>query len=143
MRRPQRKAIGFLVAVLVLVPFLSACGSLFSTADQGVTLDILAQRIDQLEAEVSQLEAQVTALAAQARVEERPVQAGGGTMAVVTADVLNVRQAPSADSERVGVLMRGARVQVEKVEGDWTQINFNNTLRGWVASQYLSADTGR
>ncbi|MDI3270049.1 MAG: SH3 domain-containing protein [Bacillota bacterium] len=132
-----------MAGVLVMLPLLSACGSLFSTADQGMTLDILAQRIDQLEAEVSQLEAQLTALAAQAPAGEKPVQAGGGTLAVVTADVLNVRQAPSADSERVGVLMRGARVQVEKVEGDWTQVNFNNTLRGWVASQYLSADSGR
>ena len=55
----------------------------------------------------------------------------------VTTDV-NVRQGPSADTERVGSLASLVRVGVSgTTEGDWTQVVVDGAA-GWVKSSYLS-----
>ncbi|MBX5476032.1 MAG: SH3 domain-containing protein [Clostridia bacterium] len=140
-RATRRKVWAVAAAVAAVLAFGTGCGSLFTSgADSGVTLDSLAQRVDQLEAEISNLQSQVTAMGVGSASEvSTPTGGAGATLAVVVADVLNVRQDPDANSQRIGVLMKGAKVTVEQVEGDWTKINFNNTLEGWVASQYLKA----
>ena len=59
---------------------------------------------------------------------QRQAAAGGsiGT-ATVTASVLNVRQAPSKTSQRVGRLRRSQRVQVTGRQGEWLRISFGNS----------------
>ncbi|MBX6350632.1 MAG: SH3 domain-containing protein [Clostridia bacterium] len=144
-RAARRRLLALFAGVVAALVLASGCGSIFtSTTDTGVTLDTLAQRVDQLEAEVANLESQVAAMGASGLGSEaQATQGGAATVAVVTADVLNVRQEPDVNSQRIGVLMKGARVTVEKVEGDWSEINFNNTLDGWVASQYLEVQSGQ
>jgi hypothetical protein len=61
---------------------------------------------------------------------------GSGPMAVVTADVLNVRMSPDVSSAKVGVVLHGTDVEVLGTQGAWTEIGFK-TLKGWVETRYL------
>jgi hypothetical protein len=57
----------------------------------------------------------------------------------VTADVLNVRAAPDATSERVGAFRRGAETVAEKVvENGFRKLGDNR----WVSAQYIQAMPG-
>lgn len=64
----------------------------------------------------------------------------------VIPDALNVRKAPSTDSDRVDVLTRGTRVQVVSFREDrWCRVVLPNGRTGWAKEEYLefSADKGR
>lgn len=57
---------------------------------------------------------------------------------VVTAEVLNVRSRPSANSEIVTQLQRGAMVVPHRVSGQWHAILLQDGSTGWVYDRYLS-----
>lgn len=63
-----------------------------------------------------------------------------GKTGAVQAARLNVRAGPAATQRQVGVLQRGARVQVLKRQGDWLQIVFRNGPggMGWVSASYVA-----
>ena len=61
---------------------------------------------------------------------------------VVTASQLNVREAPSATAQQVGVLYRSQRVLIEgKVNGEWVRIAV--PTRGYVSSRFLARAGGQ
>ena len=51
-------------------------------------------------------------------------------------DYVNIRQEGSKESERVGVLPKGAAAQVVEQEGDWTKIT-SGSVEGYVRSDLL------
>lgn len=51
-------------------------------------------------------------------------------------DYANIRQEGSQESERVGVLPKGAAAQVVEQEGDWTKIT-SGSVEGYVRSDLL------
>lgn len=68
------------------------------------------------------------------------VPSGEGTIWYVTASSVNVRQAPSTDSEVLGKLAEGeAALVVTEVEGEWARIIIQGDgMEGYVAMRYLS-----
>ncbi|OQP05188.1 N-acetylmuramoyl-L-alanine amidase [Geobacillus sp. 46C-IIa] len=62
---------------------------------------------------------------------------------IVTADSLNVRNAPSLDAERVGRLLRGERVEIVEAKRGWYQIVARSGLNGWVAAEYVEMKRGQ
>ncbi|MEH6883297.1 N-acetylmuramoyl-L-alanine amidase [Priestia megaterium] len=63
--------------------------------------------------------------------------------AVVNASSLNVRSSASTSASIVTNLSRNSKVTVVKVSGSWSQIKTASGQTGWVASQYLKADSGQ
>ncbi|WEA42339.1 SH3 domain-containing protein [Priestia aryabhattai] len=61
--------------------------------------------------------------------------------AVVNASSLNVRSSASTSASIVTNLSRNSKVTVVKVSGSWSQIKTASGQTGWVASQYLKADS--
>ena len=54
---------------------------------------------------------------------------------IVTASELNIRSAASTDSERVGILTYGNRVEILEKSGDW-----GRTSKGWISLNYVYQD---
>jgi len=68
-----------------------------------------------------------------------PTPIPGAAQAIVTAEALNVRAAPSATATIVGRLNKGATVQIlaRTADNSWWQIAFPDvTNRAWIAAQY-------
>jgi hypothetical protein len=63
-----------------------------------------------------------------------------GEYMLVNADSLNVRKGPSSDTELVGAVKKGARVQVLEEPGQWWKIKAGN-IEGYVNSSYLSPES--
>lgn len=63
--------------------------------------------------------------------------------AVVNASSLNVRSSASTGASIVTSLSRNSKVTVVKVSGSWSQVKTASGQTGWVASQYLKADSGQ
>ncbi len=63
--------------------------------------------------------------------------------AVVNASSLNVRSSASTSASVVTNLPRNSKVTVVKESGSWSQIKTASGQTGWVASQYLKADSGQ
>ncbi|HSN77346.1 MAG TPA: SH3 domain-containing protein [Anaerolineae bacterium] len=63
-----------------------------------------------------------------------------GTAGTVLATRLNVRAGASASQRQLGVLQRGARVEVLQRQGAWLQIVFRNGPggKGWVSANYVA-----
>ncbi|MEB4868852.1 MULTISPECIES: SH3 domain-containing protein [Priestia] len=75
-----------------------------------------------------------------------PAKDSGSTTsksAVVNASSLNVRSSASTSASIVTNLSRGSKVTVVKESGSWSQIKTASGQTGWVASQYLQADSGQ
>jgi len=62
-------------------------------------------------------------------------------MAIIKADVLNVRQGPGTNYPTIGSVYNGRQVLVHITTNGWSFIDYNVTSttskRGWVSSQYL------
>ena len=58
-----------------------------------------------------------------------------GTMGVVTASTLNVRNTPSGTI--IGQLSNGTKVKIDRIEGDWISIFFGDH-GGWISKNYVS-----
>ncbi|MED4136758.1 SH3 domain-containing protein [Priestia megaterium] len=74
-----------------------------------------------------------------------PAKDSGSTSsksAVVNASSLNVRSSASTSASVVTNLPRNSKVTVVNESGSWSQIKTSNGQTGWVASQYLQADSG-
>lgn len=109
-----------------------------------VTLEGVAKQVQFLEDRVSQLE---TALDGQAASPAEAVQGSeaaqaqeGPSLAVVTADFLNVRKSPEPTALKIGALKKNAEVEVLAVEGEWAQIKFESPqhrLAGWVSTKFI------
>jgi len=56
----------------------------------------------------------------------------------VTAEILNVREAPSLDSPVITRLSRGESVYIQEEQSDWAVVNVPGGRGGWVATPYLS-----
>jgi uncharacterized protein YraI len=52
---------------------------------------------------------------------------------------VNIRSTPAATGAAVGTAPKGARFTVTRREGDWTQVE-NGRLKGWINSQFLTAN---
>lgn len=66
-----------------------------------------------------------------------------GARAMVTANILNVRESARAESTKVGALKKGTMVNVIAVEGDWAKITFNDPrtpVSGWVKAEFLQQE---
>ncbi|MHA2959879.1 SH3 domain-containing protein [Priestia megaterium] len=75
-----------------------------------------------------------------------PAKDSGSTTsksAVVNASSLNVRSSASTSASIVTNLSRNSKVTVVKESGSWSQIKTASGQTGWVASQYLQADSGQ
>ncbi len=75
-----------------------------------------------------------------------PAKDSGSTTsksAVVNASSLNVRSSASTSASVVINLPRNSKVTVLKESGSWSQIKTASGQTGWVASQYLKADSGQ
>lgn len=64
-------------------------------------------------------------------------------LAVVNASSLNVRSSATTSASIVTNLPRNSKVTVIKESGSWSQIKTASGQTGWVASQYLKADSGQ
>jgi N-acetylmuramoyl-L-alanine amidase len=126
----------------------AGCGQLFSQAQQPVTLQELANRVDSLDAQVGELQAALANLGgssggtATAAGTQGSALESGLPVAVVQADVLNVRSEPSLSGTVVGTLLQNTQVNVLAENGNWSEISYTNPntgvhLTGWVDSDYL------
>lgn len=55
----------------------------------------------------------------------------------VTAKVLNVRNAPSTDSSKIGELSRGTKINIVEIADDWVKFIFNNEI-AYVHKDYIN-----
>ncbi len=140
---------GRAVAAVVAVSALAGCGQLFAQQTGSTNLTELSNRVDSLDAQVGELQAALAGGAAgqgAAATEANGVVQSDLPVAVVEADVLNVRSDPSLMGTVKGSLLQNARVNVLKDQGNWSEIVFTNpvtglTLTGWVDSDYLGPAT--
>lgn len=147
--RPWGRWGGALLA-LGMVAALTGCGQLFSQGGQPVTLTELSNRVDSLDAQVGELQAALANLgggSAQTQTKTGSSLQPGLPVAVVEADVLNVRSEPSLSGTVVGTLLQNTQVNVLAENGNWTEIRYTNpstqvSLTGWVDSDYLGPATG-
>jgi len=58
----------------------------------------------------------------------------------ISADKLNVRSGPSAETEKLAALSYGDRVQVFEREGDWIRVIAKDNVKGYVLSAYVVAE---
>lgn len=56
----------------------------------------------------------------------------------ISADKLNIRKGPSSETEKIGTLEKGNRVQVFDVEGDYIKIKTSGNIEGYVLAQYVA-----
>lgn len=77
---------------------------------------------------------------AQATATPKATVYPAGKTGTVQAARLNVRAGHAASQRQVGVLQRGARVQVLQRQGDWLQIAFRTGPggKGWVSASYVA-----
>jgi uncharacterized protein YgiM (DUF1202 family) len=61
-----------------------------------------------------------------------------GDRMVVVPEALNVRSAPSTESEVLGRLLQGEAVDVAGREGGWVRIATANGTTGWASADYLA-----
>lgn len=57
---------------------------------------------------------------------------------VVQVDALNVRNKPTLDSKRVGVVYRNETLKVVSVNANWVEVELSSGAKGWVYSYYGS-----
>lgn len=55
----------------------------------------------------------------------------------ISADKLNVRSGPSAETEKLATLTKGARVQVLEAQGEWTKIITAGNIAGYALTEYM------
>lgn len=67
---------------------------------------------------------------------QSPPASATAEFGVVTASSLNVRAGQSLNSQVLGALPRGARIEVMSVNGDWAHIR-HDAMTGWVYSRYI------
>jgi uncharacterized protein YraI len=79
---------------------------------------------------------------AQATLTPQATVYPAGKAGTVRAARLNVRTGASTSQRQIGVLQRGARVQVLQRQGDWLQIVFKNGPggKGWVSANHVAVD---
>lgn len=65
-----------------------------------------------------------------------PTVAAAQTLAQVTTD-LNLRAGPGTNHAAIGVMPRGAQVQIHQCPGSWCQVSYGGTT-GWASQRYLS-----
>ncbi len=58
----------------------------------------------------------------------------------IQVNMLNVRKSPSTDSEIIGVVEKGDKVEVVNIENGWYKIKFKSGY-GWITSKYASQIT--
>ena len=59
------------------------------------------------------------------------------TEGIVKATTLNVREAASTSSKKIGSIKKGQRVTIIKQQSGWLQIKYGSK-NGWVSKQYIS-----
>lgn len=77
-------------------------------------------------------------VAASSSREEAPADLQNVKRAKVTADVLNVRSAPSTDADIIGKLYYGSVVRLVDSGGEWTKIKYDRK-EAYVATEFLEA----
>ncbi|NLY19414.1 MAG: SH3 domain-containing protein [Clostridiaceae bacterium] len=55
----------------------------------------------------------------------------------ISADKLNIRKGPSVETEKLGTLEKGNRVQSFDVEGEYIKIKTSGNIEGYVLAQYV------
>ncbi len=165
--RSKKVALAALAAGALVVG--GGCGKLTSSLDKKdtVTLADLQAQVATLQAQVDDLRAQVGQdsaaepvdgpsavikggragdLTDSGRGSTRTADQSGasrlakGARAMVTADILNIRDSARVEANKVGSLQRGTMVEVLAVDGDWAKIRFSGnrtTVTGWVNTSYL------
>ena len=58
---------------------------------------------------------------------------------VITATSLNIRSGAGTNYNKVGTVLKGAKVTILKTSGSWCQIKVNN-VTGWVSSEYVKVN---
>lgn len=137
--------VGGVLLAVGLTAALSGCGQLFTAAQGSPTLTQLSSRVDSIDAQVGEIQAAVANMGggtpASGTAQSGVVQSNL-PIAVVVADVLNVRGDPSLTGTVKGTLLQNARVNVLGEDGNWSEISYKNpntqqSLTGWVDSDYL------
>ncbi len=152
--------LGGVLLTVGLAAGASGCGQLFTSSSGSPTLSQLSSRVDSMDAQLGELQAALanmgqgtTASASGTAPGATGATAAAGStssgvvqsdlpVAVVEADVLNVRDDPSLTGTVKGTLLQNAQVNVLANQGNWSEIRFSNpaskvTLTGWVDSDYL------
>jgi uncharacterized protein YgiM (DUF1202 family) len=62
------------------------------------------------------------------------------SVAVISADVLNVRLDSSTSSEIIGQLYKNNKITILETKNGWYRINFNNRT-GWVSGEFVKQET--
>ena len=62
-----------------------------------------------------------------------------GSVVRVTSDTLRIRSGPGTGYEQRGVLTKGYRVAIEKVQDDWGRIDLGTGADGWINLTYTEA----
>ena len=57
--------------------------------------------------------------------------------AVSSAHLLNVREGPGTNYPKLGVLERGAKLDVLEEENNWIKVNFGEGKTGWVHKNFV------
>ncbi len=146
---------GAVLAAATLVVAVSGCGQLFSQGEGPVTTQELASRVNSLDTQVGELQVAIANMGSGSATSASSTSASTASaegldgaaipslpVAVVEADVLNVRDSPSLTGIRVGVLLHGTEVNVIMNDGSWSEITYTNpntkvNVTGWVDSDYL------
>lgn len=144
--------VGGVVLALGLAAAATGCGQLFTQSPGTPSVAQLSSRVDSMDAQLGELQTAVANMGQGATSgtasASTSAQAASGVVqsdlpvAVVEADVLNVRDDPSLTGTVKGTLLQNARVNVLANQGNWSEITFHNpatnvTLTGWVDSDYL------
>ncbi|MGN1032345.1 MAG: SH3 domain-containing protein, partial [Intestinibacter sp.] len=57
--------------------------------------------------------------------------------AIVGVSALNVRSGPSLNYSKIGVVYRGAYLNIIETQGEWSHVKLSDGSKGWVYSSYI------
>jgi|GEM_PF-6145003 len=154
--------VGGVLLAVGLAAAATGCGQLFTQSGGSPSMAQLSSRVDSMDAQMAELQAAManmgqgttapgtastTAASTAAGNQSSGVVQSDLPIAVVEADVLNVRDDPSLTGTIKGTLLQNARVNVLANQGNWSEISFSNpaakvSLTGWVDSDYLGPAQG-
>lgn len=59
------------------------------------------------------------------------------TYALINADILNVRENPTTDSNRIGYVSEGEKIEIAEYGDEWTLVEYGDS-QGYVATEYIT-----
>lgn len=131
----ERKTGVVQAAILNIRSKPSTKSSVIGKLSKNVKIDIVEEKDGWLKIRYKQITG--WAMSQYIKTSDSKTSPSAPQMGVVTASSLNVRNAPSFNSGKVGSIPSGTKVTIIGENGDWYKIHYGKNRTGWVSKRYV------